>query len=479
MPFWDGTRWIDEPASSQHRSIAGAARSGRARLTDAIATAVLVIGLVALFVPFTGALAQGSSIGISPSSGSAGTTVRVAGTAFSPRGRIQITWDGNPSGMPRLVVDRSGRFTTTIVIPLAPTGSHAIGAAPITKSKNAALLESAPAGSAAVMFTLTLPGDDLAPTEPPVASFAATPAPTDAASADPTLAPTLVPTPAPTLGPPATAQPTPVVTSPPQPTASVTNTPNPTPTRTPTPTATPDPTPRPTPTPQPTAPPTPGWDAIFRDDFQTPLSEGQFPNAKWNAYPYGWMDSPKNGNYDPSIVSVHDGMMDIHIRTTNGIHRVACLAPKFAGSNWGAQLYGRYEIRAKADSMHGYKAAWLLWPETEVWPRDGEIDFPEGGFDGNISAFMHRQGGTSGGDQDAYSTNEVWTTWHTYVTEWTPAYVKFYIDGTLIGKSTSRIPNTRMGLRIQNETTDAGFEPADSVSGHILIDYVAVWAYTP
>jgi hypothetical protein len=30
---------------------------------------------------------------------------------------------------------------------------------------------------------------------------------------------------------------------------------------------------------------------------------------------------------------------------------------------------------------------------------------------------------------------------------------------------------------LQNETTLAGFEPADNVSGHVLIDWVAVWKY--
>jgi hypothetical protein len=32
---------------------------------------------------------------------------------------------------------------------------------------------------------------------------------------------------------------------------------------------------------------------------------------------------------------------------------------------------------------------------------------------------------------------------------------------------------------IQNETTLSGFVPADSVSGHVLIDWVAVWSYAP
>lgn len=171
-------------------------------------------------------------------------------------------------------------------------------------------------------------------------------------------------------------------------------------------------------------------------------------------------------------------MLDTHIRTTNGVHRVAAYGPKFANGAT-TQLYGRYEVRFRADSMHGYKGAWLLWPSSEVWPRDGEIDFPEGDFDSYIYAFMHRQGATSGSDQEAFATMARWTDWHTAVIEWAPTYVKFILDGRVIGTSTSRIPNTPMRWVIQNETTLSGFVPADSVSGHVYLDYVKVWSYAP
>jgi hypothetical protein len=54
-------------------------------------------------------------------------------------------------------------------------------------------------------------------------------------------------------------------------------------------------------------------------------------------------------------------------------------SPRSVRSSLGAPepaLRSHY-VRFKTDSMHGYKGAWLLWPASEVWPRDGEIDFPE------------------------------------------------------------------------------------------------------
>jgi len=239
------------------------------------------------------------------------------------------------------------------------------------------------------------------------------------------------------------------------------------------------PTPLPSPTPAPTA--TSPWTLIFSDEFDQALAEGQFPTAvggRWYAYPYGWKDTSKNGTYDPSIVSWHDGLLDAHIRTTAGVPRVAAFGPILPDGST-SQLYGRYEVRFRADPIVGYKGAWLLWPKSETWPRDGEIDFPEGDFDRTISAFVHRQGATTGSDQDAFPTTALWPDWHTAVTEWTPAAVRFYLDGALIGTATERIPNTPMRLVIQNETTLAGFVPADAVQGHVLIDRVAVWSYTP
>jgi beta-glucanase (GH16 family) len=175
-------------------------------------------------------------------------------------------------------------------------------------------------------------------------------------------------------------------------------------------------------------------------------------------------------------------MMDIWLHTENGVPLVAAPVPRFPGPDGGLtsdQLYGRYAVRFRADPVDGYKAAWLLWPKSEVWPRDGEIDFPEGELDGTISAFMHRMNGTSGGDQDAYPTGATFGSWHTAVIEWTPASVVFLLDGAVIGVSTSRIPSTPMHWVLQTETSLNSIMPSPTAQGHVQIDWVAIWSYTP
>jgi hypothetical protein len=118
-----------------------------------------------------------------------------------------------------------------------------------------------------------------------------------------------------------------------------------------------------------------------------------------------------------------------------------------------------------------------LWSDSEVWPKDGEIDFPEGNLERTIAAFMHKQNGTSGSDQDA-SSNVIYASWHTAILEWAPDHTRFILDGQVIRDSMSRIPNTLMHLVLQTETALDG-KPSITVSGNVQIDWVALYAYAP
>jgi hypothetical protein len=214
----------------------------------------------------------------------------------------------------------------------------------------------------------------------------------------------------------------------------------------------------------------PGWQLVFADDFTRNIATGDFPDGvTWGAYDQS-NDTSGNGRYDPwDTISVHDGVMDKFVRREgSGQALVAAPFPRISN-----QTYGRYAVRFRADPTPGFKVAWLLWPASENWPADGEIDFPEGDLNGRIAAFMHRLGASSGSDQDAFSTNAVFSTWHTTVLEWTAGAVRFYLDGQLIGQSTQRIPNRPMRWVLQTETS-LGSQPAPGAQSHVLIDWVTV-----
>ena len=81
-----------------------------------------------------------------------------------------------------------------------------------------------------------------------------------------------------------------------------------------------------------------------------------------------------------TVVSIANGVMNPHLQTQNGVHMVAALVPTIPGAqgNRGSVLSCRDMIRIRADVVPGNTASNALGPDGETWPRDGEIDFPEG-----------------------------------------------------------------------------------------------------
>jgi hypothetical protein len=261
----------------------------------------------------------------------------------------------------------------------------------------------------------------------------------------------------------------------------------------PPPTPTPMPTPSPTPTP---TPPTPtgnspsgqampvgdltGWHQVFADDFTASAKVGSFPgstySSKWAVYNEGWPDTSHNGQQCPNeVLSVQSGVLNYYLHTlSNGTHCVADPFPKVAGAagKEGGQTYGRYSVRFKSDSIAHYAAAFLLWPDSESWPNDGEVDFPEGTLNGNINAFAHYA--SASGGQNAFTTNKSFSGWHTATVEWTPGKIVFYLDGVIVGTSTTDVPSKPMHWVLQTDTA-YGAVPLNSDGGNIQIDWVTIY----
>jgi len=231
----------------------------------------------------------------------------------------------------------------------------------------------------------------------------------------------------------------------------------------------------------------PGWKQIFADDFTKDAPLGSFADVygtKWKSYSGpdtgGKIHPAKRSEYNTNkVVSVHGGMVDKYLHTEydpngyNGAGKYmmsAALLPRIPG-----QLYGRYSVRLRADAVDGYKVAWLLWPDSGVWPRDGEIDFAETNLVDPLKAFIHRQDATVGSDQAACRTNPptyLSKGWHTVTLEWSTT-TKIYVDGVLECSVTTRVPNTPMHLVLQTESEI--FSPSSPDSGHLYIDWVTVY----
>ncbi|MEW1957323.1 glycoside hydrolase family 16 protein [Kineococcus sp. NPDC059986] len=217
----------------------------------------------------------------------------------------------------------------------------------------------------------------------------------------------------------------------------------------------------------------PGWRQVLVDDFTTYVPLGGFPGpayaGRWTGYD-GAHDTSGAGTYRPArVVSVDDGVLDLHVRTEGGTPLVAAPVPLRDGQ-WGGWTYGRYSVRYRADAVPGYKTAWLLWPDSDDW-SDGEVDFPEGDLDGTVHGFVHRPGAP---EQNALAvdTGVRATDWHVATVEWRPEGVRFLLDGVLVG-STPVSPDRPMHLVLQTETS--GGTPPAGAAGHVQVDWVALY----
>jgi beta-glucanase (GH16 family) len=178
------------------------------------------------------------------------------------------------------------------------------------------------------------------------------------------------------------------------------------------------------------------WPMIADDEFDGTALDTH------NWHPYTGETTDGVGRHDPADISVADGLMTI---TSHG--------KRSGGMAWASgQKYGRWEVRARSQAGTGYSPVMLLWPDSEDWPDDGELDFmeiPHGNRD--VSNFTDHYGADN--SQNAASTPGDFTQWHNFAVEWAPDHVAGFVDGKQIFRTTDpdQIPPGPMHLAIQQD----------------------------
>lgn len=245
----------------------------------------------------------------------------------------------------------------------------------------------------------------------------------------------------------------------------------------------------------------------FSESFSTPVSVGSFASAygqKFDNYD-GSCDSPCHGTYDNArTLSVHDGVLDIDLHSESGVRYVAALLPKWpcpsgTPGRW-VDSYGNgvchsitYGAATITFSVVGsgahYKTAWLMWPDSNVWPGDGELNFMESCSDltGNMCAFTHpaTTPNTSASFDsgikytDTYYGHPTWGSYHKIDFEWdTDSACYQYDDGPWECHASEPgypVPSGPMHLVLQNETEPVSSYPSTSARWHIYVDQMDVW----
>ncbi|NLG55631.1 MAG: family 16 glycosylhydrolase [Rhodococcus sp.] len=234
----------------------------------------------------------------------------------------------------------------------------------------------------------------------------------------------------------------------------------------------------------------PGWRHIFADDFTLDAPTGSWANdcspdnivytgaqgQKWRTYPRCYRDTYQQRPYRPdAVLSVRNGVLDFHLRRVDGIPAGANPSPLIDGVSQ-YQTYGRYSARMRVTKpgMSEYYVAWLLWPQSERWPVDGEFDFPEGPLNATAGGFHHYAGAGScvGCQAVAIDVGARFTDWHTYTIEWSPGRIRYLLDDAVVLDSTDWVPSGPMRWQLQTETNGNG-----NSNGNLEVDWVSVWAY--
>jgi hypothetical protein len=196
----------------------------------------------------------------------------------------------------------------------------------------------------------------------------------------------------------------------------------------------------------PTTAPIPQEPLSGDDSLFSPVAKADtdFTGKTLNSSLWSTYSGPGNqgvGTRSPSAITVNNGLTITARGTVAG-----GMAENYS------QTYGRWEVRAQMEKGAGYGPAILLWPDSEKWPTDGELDIVELPQGDRSEAAMTSHYGTDN-LQQGQSVFGDFSQWHTYAVDWLPNSVTFYIDGVARFKITdpAAIPSTPHHLAIQND----------------------------
>lgn len=222
----------------------------------------------------------------------------------------------------------------------------------------------------------------------------------------------------------------------------------------------------------------PHWRLRSAEDFTgTALPSG------WGSYE-GQPGGEPNGWWKHSHAVVANGLLTLAGYREGG--RFVTGGVMAFGAGVGQQTYGKYEVRLRIAKGHGVKYAALLWPQSERWPVDGEIDFAEdGGGDRTRTTGTLHYGANNTQLQKALAGD--FSQWTTLGVEWSPGRIVYTVDGRpWASLSGSMVPHTPMNLAIQTQAGTCGSWaeascPDASTPAHVdlQVDWAVTYAYVP
>ncbi len=174
---------------------------------------------------------------------------------------------------------------------------------------------------------------------------------------------------------------------------------------------------------------TQSWQLVWQDEFTNGIGpDWVFETGTGSG---GWGNNELQ-YYRQQNASVSNGQLVITARRENfgGMQYTSARMKTQGRKSW---RYGRIEARIAIPAFQGvWPAFWMLGDNiTSVgWPACGEIDVMEHiNTGGNVHGTMHWQDHNNNYANYGGSTSTNVTAFHVYSIEWTPNYIRWFVDG--------------------------------------------------
>jgi beta-glucanase (GH16 family) len=158
---------------------------------------------------------------------------------------------------------------------------------------------------------------------------------------------------------------------------------------------------------------------------------------------------------------------------------------------YATPTYGRFEWRARLPAGVGmWPALWMMGTNFPAvgWPGCGEIDVVEN--NGSNPAFVQGSLHSTGGDPTAiynFTGGGSVTNFHTYLLDWEPSSIQWFVDGQLYETQTSQAPfnapffflmNLAVGGQYLGYPTIGQINAGTIFPAELQVDYVRIYKQT-
>lgn len=230
------------------------------------------------------------------------------------------------------------------------------------------------------------------------------------------------------------------------------------------------------------------WQPIFAEDFTVDSAFGSWGapcdasqiaytgagNTLWQAS-CGPDTNTFSRPYSAQILSTQNGLLDVWLSKTNWAG--TSISPVLDNATLSHYTtYGRIEARLKqTEPLYDVQQNLGLKPQSDSDAGCANSTFPQGSMSSGSVSYVARYGCQGAQDQGSASIDK--TQWHTYTQEWLPGQRNYYIDGVLVGSSTNQVWSQPERWQLQIDTICTPITAPCVDDGHLLVDWVVVYAY--